>query len=234
MKKRLRYIISGGVIASFLLVSPLAALAESNTSSNAPDDGSDSASSSSTMTKTDDSMDSVKTDAGSIKDRLEKIKTSLKIKLTTVEQARLKTRCKASQAVIATLNDRFGNSVVNRTKAYDELISRLNNIVVKLQAANIATTELEAEIAALQTKVATYKTDLVSYRQALSDLKLVDCATDPTAFKAALEAARAAHMTLVGDTTAIKTYVVSTIKPTLQTIRQQLETQKSTSTSEGQ
>jgi hypothetical protein len=86
----------------------------------------------------------------------------------------------------------------------------------------------------LQAKITVFNTDLTTYKQALSDLKLVDCATDPAAFQAALLTARASHDTLVKDSGDIKTYVQGTVKPTLTAIKTTLEaSEKTTKTSGG-
>jgi chromosome segregation ATPase len=112
--------------------------------------------------------------------------------------------------------------VPTRTKDYEALSSNLNTMLEKLNAKNIDTTELKAELTAVQTKITTFSTDLTAYKQALSDAKNADCTTDPAAFKAALQTARTARDKVVKDAADIKAYVINTIKPTLQKIRTQL------------
>ena len=155
--------------------------------------------------------------------RVEKEKTDLKIKLSTADQERIKTKCKTSQGVVKTEGENVGSRAPGRTKAYEETLTKLNALVVKLKAKNVDVTELQAEITALQAKITTFQTDLTAYRVTLTDLKSVDCTTDPTAFKAALETARTALNKVILDATAIKTYAKDTIKPRLQKIRATLE-----------
>lgn len=174
------------------------------------------------------------TDKRSAKERIEEHKKELKEKLTEIEQQKIKTKCKTAQAALSSLHTRVNESVTTRTKAYQKLTDRLNKLVDKLKTAGVDITELEAEITALSAKIDTYKTDLANYRQALSDLKSIDCTTDPTAFKAALEAARAKRETLSKTVQDIRTYVKGTIKPTLVEIHSQLEEKKESQTSDNE
>ena len=222
MKQRIRNIIGAGLFAMVFLAAPLV-IAVSNTTDSTTD-------TTTTTTTADD--DKVDTDPVKVKSRLEGLKTSLKIKLTTAEQANLKAKCKAAQTIAAKLNDRFGTSVTTRTKAYDNLSKHLTDIIAKLKDKGVDVTKLQQESTELQAKIATYKTDLASYKQALSDVKTIDCVADPAAFKAALQTARTAHDKLVADAIAVKAYVKDTIKPTLEEIRKSLEAQESTNKTE--
>lgn len=213
MKYRIRNLIGTTIAISVMVVTPLA-LAETNTTSGSDSSDKDTSSSSS-------SEDSTARQA-----RLEKLKTDLKIKLDAKEQEKLKTRCKPAQTIVKNVGERFNTKAPGRAKIYDELVTRLNSLVTKLKAKGVDTTELEQEISMLQTKVTLFNTDLAAYKQALSDLRDVDCVTDPTAFKAALEAARTAHDKVIKDAADVKAYVKDTIKPTLQKIRSVLEEQE--------
>ena len=53
-----------------------------------------------------------------------------------------------------------------------------------LKAKGVDTTTLESQITELKAKITTYSTDLAAYKQSLTDLKAVDCKTDPDAFQA--------------------------------------------------
>ncbi|MGH7249826.1 MAG: hypothetical protein ACREGC_02530, partial [Minisyncoccia bacterium] len=139
----------------------------------------------------------------------------------------------AAQTKIGVLQTRFGNSVVTRTKAYDNLESRLDKLTTNLKAKSVDTTTLEQQITELKSKITTYNTDLTAYKQSLSDLKAVDCKTDPDGFQAALQAARSAHDTLVNDALAVRTYLVDTIRPTLESIAKSLESTSTNNSTSG-
>lgn len=157
-------------------------------------------------------------------ERLEKHKTEFRIKLSDTEHARIKGRCKQAQGGgIKSLDGRTHGIETSRSKVHANLLNRLNKLVEKLKAKGVDTAELESEIAVLKTKIETFKTDLAVYKQDMADLKEMDCAADPDAFKAALEAARKSRLKVHQDVKDIRSYVKETIKPTLQEIRAQLE-----------
>lgn len=169
------------------------------------------------------------TEAKALRERLEKKKAEFRVNLSLVDKERLKNRCKPAQALIKTESEKVAGRVVVRTRAYAKLVEHLNSLVSKLEAKNVDVAELTSQIATLETKIAKFDTDLDAYKQTLSDLRILDCRADPDAFKAALEAARAARDTLVSDAADIKTYVKDTIKVTLQAIRAGLEAQENES-----
>jgi septation ring formation regulator EzrA len=234
MKQRLRYVLLA-ILASSFLLAPAFASAEggsTNSSSNiaannsASEHATNTTSDKNTTTETHPSSDTTDMDK-----RLTRLKTDLKINLSDTQKLHIEGRCKSAQGIVKTVGDRVDNGVTTRTQAYAELTSKLNNIVTKLKAKNIDTTTLEHELTVLQTKIATFTTDVSAYKQTLSDLKGVDCITDPTAFQAALTASRSAHDKLTSAVADIKSYVSSTVKPTLQVIRTELESQEQSGSS---
>jgi chromosome segregation ATPase len=168
-------------------------------------------------------------DAKSIADRVEKRKTELKIKLSTIEKTRIKAKCKASQGLLSSEKGRIKGIETSRSEVYKNLLNRLNDLSDRLKAKGVDTTDLNNDITALKTKIDTFNTDLTAYKQAVSDLAGMDCATDPDGFKASLETARTALKKVNDDATAIRTYLTGTIKPLLQTIRSQLAKTEGTS-----
>lgn len=158
----------------------------------------------------------------SLAERVEKRKTELKTQLKASEKARLKTKCKASQGKISSIRGRIKGIETSRSEVYKNMINRLTNLSDKLENKGADTTELDATIAELQTKIETFNTDLAAYKQAVSDLADMDCEADPDGFKASLEAARTALATVNQDALAVRSYLQDTIKPLLKTIRAQL------------
>lgn len=194
----------------------------------------DSTTSTTTTSSKDDTTQSTETEKKNITTRLQERKDALKLKLTTIEQEKIKTKCKQSQGFLGTLHKRIGTIQTDRQKRYTNMVSKLTALSAKLKAQGVDVTTLDADIAALQTKINTYNTDFTAYQQAVSDLKSMDCASDPTAFKASLEAARTALLKVRSDAEAIKAYNKATIKPLLEQIKTSLEkTTTSTSTTGG-
>ncbi len=164
--------------------------------------------------------------------RIEKEKGALKIKLDAKETLLIKTKCKPAQIIVKAVGSNTEQKVKDRTKAYGEIIDRLNGIVVKLKAKNVDTTDLEKEITALQALVTKFTTDLAAYKVAMVNLKAIDCVTSPDAFKEALEKARTANGVVLKDAADIKAYIKATIKPTLEKIRSTLEASEKASSNE--
>jgi len=230
--KKLQYILGLGVIASVLIAAP-AVFAESGTgnsstgtaTSTPPQQPSNSASSDSS--NTDQPLTTAqKTE---LQNRLAKQQTDLKIKLTDAESKKLKLKCQPAQAVVKNVETKVETNVSTRTKAYQDVNDKLTAIIAKLQAKQIDTTELKSELTVLQGKVATFNTDLTAAKQAMSDARNVDCISDPTAFETALQTARTARDKVIKDAGDIKSYVTTTIKPSLEKVRQQLAAQEKNS-----
>lgn len=189
----------------------------STTSSTPPTD--------STTQKTAEAGD----DAKSVADRIAQRKATLKTKLTTIEKTRLMAKCKASQqGGLNTEKGRIKGLETSRSEVYKNLLSRLNDLSERLKAKGMDTTSLNADIATLSSKIDTFNADLTTYKQAVSDLAGMDCATDPDGFKASLETARTALKKVNDDAAAVRAYLTTTIKPLLQTIRGTLEKAEAT------
>lgn len=162
----------------------------------------------------------------SMQQRLEKRKAELKVKLSVPEETKLKAKCKASQGKLSSLDGRIKGLETSRGAVYKALTEHLTKLSTKLKAQGVDTKALDEEITILGTKIDTFKTDLAAYKLAVSDLADMECVSDPTAFKASLEAARAARQKAAADAADVKAYVKDTIKPTLQQLRTQLEAAK--------
>ena len=223
MKHRLRYAIAGLLTGGALVLTPAVSAMVYNNSHAVLSDSTTTTDTSSSSASTDDTA-KIETNNKNVADRIAQFKTKFKIDLTTAEQSNLKLHCVAAQVAVGKLDVRFVGNVAIRTKAYTDLQARLTKLITNLKAKSVDTTTLEQEQTALNAKITTYNTDLTAYKQSLSDLKTIDCKTDPNGFKAALEAARSAHDSVAADATDIRSYLVGTINPTLQSILKTLET----------
>jgi prefoldin subunit 5 len=106
-----------------------------------------------------------------------------------------------------------------RMNVYNAMIERLNSLVGKMDAASQETRDMKSMIAELQKRVGTFEASLKTYRQALADLKQMGCKTDPTGFRAALEAARKDQADVVTNSAAIRTFINDSVKPTLDSLK---------------
>ena len=162
--------------------------------------------------------------------RLEKAKSTLKLNLAAAEKLKLETKCEGAQKNVDKVKTKLDKIANIRGKSYDALSKRVDNLVTRLKAQGIDTTELENERVQLQAKITQVKTDITVYRQTMADIASMTCKTDPTGFKALITQARTQRETIATDAKAVKDYFQGTIKPTLQDIRDQLEAAKPTPT----
>jgi hypothetical protein len=174
-------------------------------------------------TNVDDSSKKSTDDAASRAARLESAKKNLKETLTTDQKTRIAERCVAAQAVVQGKLKNNGVASVARITAYDTIMTNLQSIVTTAQTNKVDVSELQREIALLQTKITTFKTVDSTYQQVLTDLGALDCKTDPIAFKAALEAAKTGQTAVFTSAKDIKAYFTGTVKTTLQTLKTQLK-----------
>lgn len=163
------------------------------------------------------------TDPQKLKERVEARKAALKTKLTTVQQKRIQSRCKAAQGLVTSSVAKANSVEANRTKIHSDILDRLNKIEVKASSQGVDTTKLKQQIALLQTKIDVFKTDAAAYSLAAKDTAELDCVADPVAFKASLETSRTALAKLKADAADIRTHLVASVKPALAEIRTQLQ-----------
>jgi chromosome segregation ATPase len=201
-----------------------------NTTTTRTDDQKPTVSSDDTTTTTDQTEDSSPAAKTELQTRLAKRKSELKTTLTAAVSARIKLRCKAAQGADKEHDNEHKQPLVARKKVYDNLVSKLDSLRDKLKAGNIDTKELDAEITALSTKIETFNTELAAMQQDRADLQAMDCATDPTAFKASLDAARLQREKVVKAAVDIRAYVKEVIKPTLVTLRAEVVKAKTPTT----
>ena len=152
--------------------------------------------------------------------------------LSEAESRRVAGVCQAAQTIVARLQSNIETAIENRSGKYASISSRLAEITAQLQAANIDTTALDAVVAEMNTQAAALNESMQAYQTTITDLAELDCAADPDAFKAALEAARSQRSALIEEAQALKSYVQESVKAALTEIRATLAEQESTEGSE--
>jgi uncharacterized coiled-coil protein SlyX len=162
--------------------------------------------------------------------RIEERKKLLKSALTTAETTKLQTKCVVAQGLIQRAATQTSQAVAAHTAIYDKTQTKLAALIAKLESQNFSTAELRNAKTELTAKIDAYNTDVKSYQQALSDTSVMGCASDPTGFKASLEASRTAREKVRTDAEGIQTYITKTLKPILTSIGDKL---KASSSSQG-
>jgi hypothetical protein len=155
--------------------------------------------------------------------RVAAYKTALGREVQESEQTKIRLRCSVAQANAKTLATRLNTVQKSRGAAYDKILLDLNTLLGKLEKQAFETTALQENVNTLQGKVDSFKKDMNDYYTAVNDMATVDCAADPVAFIASLQAARKAHEATLPLVADIRAYVTNTIKPTLVQVRGQIE-----------
>lgn len=216
MKHRIKLILTAALLAPLFTVGVAMAVEEQATTMD-------------TSTEAQSSQSQMTTEQKQkLEQRVKERKDTAKLRLSTTEQTRIKNRCPGAQGVVRNVEGRIKGVQTSRTQIHTNLVAALNKLEAKLSAKGADTTDLKAQIATLQTKIEKFNTDLAAYKQNVADLAAMDCATDPVAFKASLEAARAARQLVRTDSQDIRSYINDTIKPTLKSIRQTLSGETTT------
>ena len=144
------------------------------------------------------------------------------------ETQTLKLRCGIAQASMRNLLERILATQKTRQTAYKNISDILANLQKSLNAQAFETSTLKTVTDTYDAKVSVYTTDMDAYRQAVEDAVAVDCVKDPHGFLGALETARLYHDKLTPDINDIRSYTTNTIKSTLDQIKQQLASGRTT------
>ena len=204
---------------------PVFATSGSDSSSSSSGSGSSSDSSS-----TDDSKltpEQVAQKAAALKQRLEDNKT----KLDDATKKRITLKCKSAQGVVKGAETSAEAISKNRKQAYTKIAEAVQKLIDRLKSQGKDTSELEGVLAVAKQKAEALGTAMTTYQQTLSDLRSMDCATDPAAFSATLETARTQRDAVKAAATELRTYISVTLKAAVNKIKSQLESEKTSQSS---
>lgn len=222
MNKIYKSAITAGFVVTFLMPISVSALSSSSTTETKTTE--------STQTKVASTQELRIRTGTTVEDRVKADKAKLKAQLTEIEKTRIKNKCKASQNLVKAQATRAANFEQSRKKVYQGIIDRLENLAVKLDAANKTdlASKVRTEKTALSTKADAVYAGLQDYKLTLEDLAASDCVADPTAFKAVLEAARVARDNIKLKTKDFRDYYSQTTVKVLGEVKQALGTTSDT------
>jgi hypothetical protein len=166
------------------------------------------------------------TDQGAQKTREQRImerKDKLERRLTQVEQNVVKTRCRAANGLIKASQARLSSFVAKRTRVYSGLVERLESLSSRLQAAGVDTKTYDEQVGVLKGKAEAYGESVTTLQQAVDDLATMDCTADPEGFVASLQEAIRMREDVIAKGQDFRTYLKTTLKPTLTAIHMQLK-----------
>lgn len=160
-----------------------------------------------------------------LQDRVQRYKSQLGEEPSRAELERLKLRCSVSQTALKNLQTRVATAQESRTEAYNSINTKLNELISVLNEASIETADLKAQTDALKKKTDAFAGDLAAYKQAIDDASEVNCAEDPLALRAAIAEGRNRLTKLVSSVSDIRTTINNLVKPSLQKVKADLQTQ---------
>lgn len=223
MKKTFVYIsLSLSLLLSAVVV-PVSALSSADSSNKIAHADSTDKSEDNADDSANDATEDATDDSKSRTVRLDKYKKDLKETLTAASKLRIAERCIAAQSVVKLKKTNNIVSTNARTKSYDAIVVKLTSLSTAAAAKGADVTALNANITELKAKIVTFKSANTTFQQAVADLSVLDCKTDPVAFKAALETARTDQIAVFTAAKAIRSYLTDTVKPTLKVIKAALE-----------
>lgn len=220
MKARLKSIFGVSTLTLLLTLTPVVAIAQG------AEEPTTNATTPTTTTQT------TSPNPAELKSRLDKRKAELRTRVDSARQARIKSRCQASQGKLSSVSGRIKGLETSRAQVYANLVSRLEKLSQRLGDKGLDVATLNEQITQLKTAVEAFNTSLTDYKQSVADLAAMDCVADPTAFQASLVAARAARVATAERAKEIRTLLSDTIKPTLVDLKSQLATVDTTENEE--
>lgn len=114
---------------------------------------------------------------------------------------------------------------------YQKISEKLAEVSSRLKEAGVDTGQMNDQITELNNQIAVFQTQLNSTHQSAVDASSIDCAADPSGFKAALESLRSDREALAKTSAGIKAYITDTIRPTLLSQKQYLDAKAKTNDS---
>lgn len=220
--KKLR-IVLGATLSTCLLMMPVAVVAEASTADNSGSSNSNSSTTSSTDDTKTLTPEELAKKAAELKKRLDDNKAALKTKVDDATKKRITTKCKNSQVVIKGAETSANAISTNRGKAYSKIAEKIQALIDKVKAQGIDTTALEAANTVAKQKAETLSASMKTYEATLADLRAMDCAADPTAFKATLDLARTQRETVKTQAQDLRTYISTTLKDAIKAVRKQID-----------
>ncbi len=154
--------------------------------------------------------------------RIDKYRKNVTDRLSATDERRVAGVCKAAQNIVDRLQSNLDSVIEKRQQTYASVGDKLSSASDQLEAAGLDVTELNRLISQLQADAQAVITLARDYQQILTDLAALDCEADVEGFRAALGAARSARTELVTAARGLKAFVNDSIKPEVQSLREQL------------
>lgn len=163
----------------------------------------------------------------SLKERISQRKKERGIKLDEIESLRVVGVCNNSQTQIRNMRDSYVPVADKRSKAYNQVDSKLWVAIGGLKYIEFDTFSLERQRVELLKKINNYEKLYDQFNEALDDAVNMNCKADPEGFKALIETARIYNVQIRDQLNEITTYTNDEIRKTLAGITETLRVRAS-------
>ena len=165
---------------------------------------------------------------GTAEQRLSLRKKEQNIKLDSKELLRVTSKCTNVQSSVRELQTKLAPVVEKRSNIYKKIDAKLWIIIGQLKLADKDTFKLEQQRSEFAKQVTAYDNSMTQYKQTLDDIVVINCKADPAGFMALVKTAREYHTLIRKQSQDLNTYIVDTVKATLNAFTDELKPKPST------
>lgn len=162
-----------------------------------------------------------------LKQRINQRKNERGVKLSDEERIRLENGCQRSQTDIRDLRDSYVPIADKRSKAYNQIDSKLWVIIGGLKYMEFDTFNLERQRTELLKKINHYEKLYDQFNEALDDAVNMNCKADVVGFTALIETARIYNVQIRDQLNDITSYTNDEVRQTLAGITESLRVRAS-------
>ena len=157
----------------------------------------------------------------------EEIKKNIELKEERQEkkEQRQEKRCEVAQKRIQNRIGQLKNNREMYNTVYGNMKARLDRLVKRLESKNLDTSKLSQDMETLNAKIDQLKSDYQDFIDAMTNSQNTVCNENKEQFKNQLTAAREKVAEIKKERAAIKNFFLTTIKPDLQALREQIQEQ---------
>lgn len=136
--------------------------------------------------------------------RVDQRKNATKVRLSASQANNIAQKCVTAQTGLQQIGAKDKAAAQTRTQTYSALATQLTNTVDQLQRQNVDTASLQTVQTQFNNSINQYLSDNATYKAAMDDAVVMDCASDPTGFEATLQTARQLRAQLASDAAKVK------------------------------
>ncbi len=153
--------------------------------------------------------------AGNLEERMNQFKSQL--------EARLQERCGLIESRIELSISRYENNYERHLANYNKMKDKLNEIIAKISDKGYDTSDLENDVSYLDAEINQFRNNYSDYIGKLRNTGDYACGQSEGQFATALEESRQSLMTVRQDSLDIRLYYQQTVRPHIQALREQIQ-----------